>query len=301
VVLDKGEREDWFHSNFILVLTLISAVALVAFVLVELRTEHPVVDLRVFKDRSFATGTAIMFAGFFCLFGSIVLLPLYLQKLMGYTAFWAGMVLGPGGLASFFIMPVAGVLMKKGVNPRNLLALGLCLAAYSLLLMAGFDLTASFSAISWPRVVQGFGMGLFFVPLSAATYVNIAREKLGNASGIFNLLRNLGGSFGVAFSTTVLAQRAQLHQTHLVEHITPYEPSFQIGFQEILQWLHSTHPELANTTGGLMVIYGQVLRQASMLSFNDTFWLLAWFTAALVPLTMLFRRPQGPLHTGGAH
>ena len=172
-----------------------------------------------------------MFAGFFALFDILVLLPLYVQNLMGYTALWAGLVLGPGGMASFLVMPIAGLLMRRGVNPRNLLALGLATITYSLWLMSDFNLEASFYAISLPRVVLGFGMGLFFVPLATATFVDISREATGNASGIFNLLRNLGGSFGVAFSTTILAQRAQVHQNFLVEGITPYNSAFQHYFE----------------------------------------------------------------------
>jgi MFS transporter, DHA2 family, multidrug resistance protein len=290
IVLDKGEREDWFSSNFIIVLSIIAVVALLLFVVVELYTEHPVVNLRVFKDRSFATGNIIMFSGFFCLFGSIVLLPLYLQNLMNYTAYWAGLVLGPGGLASFMIMPVAGVLLKKGVNPRTLLAIGLTVSAYGLWLMSGLNLDAGFVNAALPRVVQALGLGLFFVPLSAATYANIPKQETGNASGIFNLLRNLGGSFGVAFSTTVLAQREQVHQSFLVEHITPYNPAFEAAYQRIYQWLSLHDPQASTQVGVLAVLYRETLRQASMLAFNDTFWLLAIATALLVPLTVLFRQ-----------
>ena len=160
IVLDKGQRKDWFSSDFIVTFSLISGAALILFLITELRSPHPVVNLRAFNDRSFATGNLIMFAGFFCLFGSIVLLPLYLQNLMGYTAFWAGLVLGPGGIAAFFIMPLAGLMMKKRVSPRLLLAVGLIVSAGSLWLMSGFNLEASFRAIAVPRVIQGFGLGL---------------------------------------------------------------------------------------------------------------------------------------------
>jgi len=301
IVLDKGEREDWFNSHFIVYLSIIAAVALVFFVIVELRTKYPVVDLKVFKDSTFAAGNFIMFTGFFCLFGSIVLLPVYLQKLMGYTAFWAGLVLGPGGIASFLIMPVAGTMMKKGVNPRTLLAVGLAIMAYSLYLMSGFNLQADFMAVSWPRIIQGFGMGLFFVPLAAATFANIPKEKMGNASGIFNLLRNLGGSFGVAFSTTVLSQRSQFHQNFLVEHITPYNKVFQERFAAILHWLKANDPGFASPAKVLAVFYKEVLRQASMLAFNDVFWLFAWFTAFLIPMTFILKKPTGKVEIGGIH
>ncbi len=302
VVLDKGEREDWLSSDFIIALSFLAFVALVLFVIVELKVKNPVVDLRAFKDRSFATGTVIMFAGFFCLFGSFILLPLYAQRLMNYTALWAGLILGPGGVASFLVMPVAGILMKKGVSPRSLLAIGLMASSYALWLMGGFTLDASFTDIALPRVVQAFGLGLFFVPLSAATYVNIPKEKIGNASGIFNLVRNLGGSFGVAFSTTLLAQRAQAHQSYLVEHVTPYNPNFRAYYNQLSEWIQSQHPQLAGPAFQLAVIYREVLKQANMLAFNDAFRALALGAAVLIPLTLLFKKastrtkPMGGMH-----
>ena len=299
IVLDKGQRKDWFSSNFIVTFSLISGVALILFLVTELRSSHPVVNLRAFKDRSFAIGNLIMFAGFFCLFGSIVLLPLYLQELMGYTAFWAGLVLGPGGIAAFFIMPLAGLMMKKQVSPRLLLAVGLIVSAGSLWLMSDFNLEASFRVIALPRIIQGFGLGLFFVPLSAATFIGIPNEETGNASGIFNLLRNLGGSFGVAFSTTVLARRAQMHQTFLVEHVTAYNPSFQHYYNQIQQWLQIHQPGFEGPSAALGAIYRRVLAQAQMMAFNDTFWLLALGTAVLVPLTIVFRQQSDNAHDAG--
>lgn len=292
VVLDKGEREDWFESDFIVTLTVIAAVALTTFILVELRVAHPVVNLRVFKDSTFAAGNVIMFMGYFCLLGSIVLLPLYLQNLMGYTALWAGLVLGPGGLASLMIMPVAGMLMKRGVRPNRLLAVGLVLAAVSLTLMSRFNLQADFFSAAWPRIVQALGMGLFFVPLSAATYVNIPREQMGNATGIFNLLRNLGGSFGVAFSTTVLSQRSQWHQNMLVDRLTPFDKPFHMAVDKMLALTGGDPSSFHDRTVALAGVYRETLRHAAMMAFNDTFWLFAWFTAALVPLTFVMRGPK---------
>jgi DHA2 family multidrug resistance protein len=293
IVLDKGEREDWFQSNLIIILTIIAIVALTLFAIVELYSEHPVVDLRVFKDQSFSGGTIIMFLGFFCLFGSIVLLPLYLQQLMGYTALWAGLVLGPGRISAFLCMPVAGILLRKGVKARYLLILGLATTAYAQWMMSHFNLQADFYSVAWPRFVQGFGLGLFFVPLSAATYINIPMEKAGNASGVFNLMRNLGGSFGVAFSTTVLSQRAQFHQTFVSEHVNPYNPAFQTAYHKARNLLLMHHSAAAPSTGGLAFLYQEVLRQANMLSFNDTFFCLSLATAALIPVTFLLRRGRG--------
>ncbi|HYA02768.1 MAG TPA: DHA2 family efflux MFS transporter permease subunit [Syntrophobacteria bacterium] len=301
IVLDKGEREDWFNSSFIVMLSAMAVLSLVLFVIVELRTEHPVVNLRVFRDRNFFAGNVCMFTGFGCMFGSFVLLPLYAQNLMNYTAFWAGLVLGPGGVASFMIMPIAGVLMRRGVNPRNLLAMGLTVLASTIWLMSRFNLEAGFLAIATPRLLQGFGLGLFFVPLATATFMTIPKEATGNASGIFNLLRNLGGSVGVALSTTLLSQRAQVHQTFLVERITPYNAAFQIRFEQILQWLRTYHADMASSHTALALVYRELGRQANMLAFNDTFWILACMTAAVIPLTLLFRQGKAAAPPGAAH
>jgi DHA2 family multidrug resistance protein len=293
VVLDKGEREDWFNSDFIVTLSIISAVSLATFILVELRSEHPVVNLRVLKDRTFASGNIIMFTGFFCMFGSIVLLPLYLQNLMGYTAFWAGLVLGPGGIASLAVMPFVGQLIKRGIPAKFLLALGLTLASLGLFKMSDFTLDADFISVAMPRIIQGFGMGMFFVPLGAASYVNIKVQDIGNATGIFNLVRNLGGSFGTAFSTTLLSQRSQFHQHMLVEHITPFNPVFQERFQSVLNFLSGGEmPSWVQQKQALAFFYGEVLRHASMMAFNDVFWILGWMTAAVIILTLFMKSPR---------
>ena len=170
--------------------------------------------------------------------------------------------------------------------------MGLCGVSYSVWLMSGFNLQSSFIAAAWPRIIQGFAMGFFFVPLTTTTFMDIPREETGNATGIFNLIRNLGGSFGIAFSITILAQRTQVHQSFLIEHFTPYSPSFQNYHERMLQWLQTYRPEIANNSGVLSLLYQEVLRQAAMLSFNDTFWLLAVMTACVVPLTFLFKKAQ---------
>ena len=300
IVLDKGEREDWLQSNFIVILSVTAVLALTLFIVVELNTEHPVVDLRVFRERSFTAGTIIMFLGFFCLFGSIVRLPFYTQQLMGYTAFWAGLVIGPGGISSFLVMPMAGFLMKKGIKPWILLIAGLSIASYALWMMSNFNLQGDFYSIALPRLIMSALS--FFVPLHAV-YVNIAMEQMGNASAVFNLLRNLGGSFGVAFSTTVLSERAQVHQTFLSEHITPYNPAFREAYQRTHNFLLMNHSLADPSTGGLASLYEEILRQASMLSFNDAFYMLAIGTAILIPITLLLRkgRPGAALSETGMH
>ena len=207
------------------------------FILAEFFAEDPIVNLADLPESSRSVrGILIMFFAFFNLFGSIVLLPIYLQTLMGYTSYLAGLVLGPGGIATMIAMPIAGKLVTK-VNPKAILAFGIGVAAYSVHLMAQFNLSADFNTILWPRIVLGVGMGFLFIPLTTLTMSGIRKEEMANATAIFNLLRNLGGSFGVAFVTTMLARRAQFHQVHLAEHLTPFDRNLQLAIPQLSQTL----------------------------------------------------------------
>lgn len=291
IVLDKGEREDWFASGFIVTLIIISAVSLVLFIIVEIFAEHPVVNIRVFKNISFSTGSIVMFFGFFNLFASIVLLPIYLQTLMGYTATLAGWVLGPGGIAAMVALIITGRLITR-MNPKILLSAGIIVCAYATYLMSQFNLNADFCTVSWPRIILGIGMGFFFVPLTTLTMSGIRKEDMGNATAVYNLLRNLGGSFGVAFVTTILSQRSQFHQFRLFEHLTPFDRNYQIATNSISEIMYyKGFPEsLSSDHASLLAIYKELSRQASMMSFNDAFYLTSIIMVCILPLVLLMRK-----------
>jgi DHA2 family multidrug resistance protein len=301
IVLDKGQMEDWFSSGFITVLTLVSVVSLVLFLYVESVVDHPIMNLKTFKNVSFSTGNIVMFFAFFNLFGSIVLLPVYLQTLMGYTSTLSGMVLGPGGIATLIAMPVAGRLITK-MNPKSLLAFGIVVSAYSTYLMSQFNLFADFNTIIWPRIVLGIGMGFLFIPLTTLTMSTIRKEEMGNASAIYNLLRNLGGSFGVAFVTTMIARRAQFHQVRLSDHFTPFDINYQIAAQGASQALQAKGMDpVTAAQGGPGLLYGRMIKQTSMLSFNDAFYLLSVFMVCILPLVLLMRAGKGDTSAAGMH
>jgi len=290
IVLDKGQREDWFSSGFITWLSYLSISSLIMFIVAEFFAESPIVNLRILRNLSFSSGNLIMFFVFFSLFGSIVLLPIYLQTLMGYTSFLAGLALGPGGIANIIAMPISGKLITK-INSKAILAFGIAVAAYSIHMMAQFNLNADFNTVFWPRVVLGLGMGFLFIPLTTMTMSSVRKEEMGYATAIFNLLRNLGGSFGVAFVTTMLARRVQFHQVHLVEHLTPFDKNLQLAVPGISQMLRergfvSPFPN----QGTLGAIYNQLLRQASMLSFNDVFHILSVMMASVLLLVLLMKK-----------
>jgi len=297
IVLDKGQQDDWFESSFILLLTVISAVSLILLVWWELRHDNPIINLRIFKDRSFAIGNTVMYLGFFAFFGSVVLLPLFLQNLMGYTAFRAGLVLGPGGAVTLLMLPLIGRATER-IDARLLLAVGLLVNAYSLYYMAGFNLEIGFFHGILGRTLQGIGMPFFFVSLTYLTMAWVPREQMNNASAIFNLLRNLGGSFGVAFITTFLARRSQLHHLRLGEHMTLLNPGFSFRLEELKASLALKLGGLADQTqAALGLIYRELNRQAAALAFSDVFLyqaLIFLFLAGLVviiPRTPLGRRP----------
>ncbi len=299
IVLDKGQRDDWFSSEYITVLTLISVISLFLFVVVErFFAEHPIVNFKTFRNLSFSTGNVVMFFAFFNLFGSIVLLPIYLQTLMGYNATLAGLVLGPGGVATLIAMPIAGRLVTK-LNPKALLAFGITVSAYSTHLMSLFSLQADFNTVIWPRIVLGVGMGFLFIPLTTMTMSSVKKEDMGNASAIYNLLRNLGGSFGVAFVTTIIARGAQTHQNSLVEHLSPFDRGYQIAVSQAGHALtYSGMNTAVSGNAAPATIYGQLLRQASMLSFNEAFFLLSICMILILPLVLMMKRGKAETQAG---
>jgi len=292
IVLDKGQQDDWFSSDFILALSVICSVSLVAFVFWELNHESPVVDLRVFKDRSFAVGNIVMFFGFFAFFGSVVLLPLYLQNLMGYTAFLAGVVLGPGGLIMLLTLPIAGKLTQK-LDARFILFAGLAISAYSLFYMSGFTLEIDLGAAVLGRNIQAFGISFFFVPLMYLTMAFVPKERMNNASAVFNLLRNMGGSFGVAFVTTLLARRAQFHQFRIAENLSPYDPPYVNAVDRIKALLdYKLGPAAGNADTAAALVNKHLALQANAMSFYDVFHAQALMFLGLMVLMWIMRKPE---------
>jgi DHA2 family multidrug resistance protein len=297
LVLDRGQQEDWFSSNLIVVGAIVSVFALAVLVVNELTVEQPIVNLRLFRDRTFATGSAVMFCLFFTLMGSIVLLPIYVQSLMGYSAYDAGLVLGPGGLATLMVMPVVGNLVQR-VNPKKILACGILVVAYTCWSMSRFNLQADFWTFVVPRITLGFGMGFSFIPLTTLTLSHIPREKMGQATSVYNLLRNMGGSVGIAFVTTVLARRTQFHHARLTEHLSAFDPAYALARGKAAAGLAARGLPAAGADG---LIYGQLLRQARMLAFNDAFLVTAALLVSVLALVFFMQRAAPPPHPGGGH
>ena len=224
IVLDKGQEEDWFSSHMIAILAVISAVTIIALIVHELRTDDPVVDLRVFKTRTYAVGVFLMTIVGFVLYGSMVLLPIMLQTVLGYPPLQAGIAMAPRGIGSFFMMPLTGLMTGK-FDPRKLLSVGLVVGGGTLIFLGTLNLSAGYWDIFWPQLIQGAGMALLFVPLTTVTMDSIPRERMGNATSLFNLMRNIGGSVGIATTGTLLSRHTQATTNMLGANVTIYSPA----------------------------------------------------------------------------
>jgi DHA2 family multidrug resistance protein len=292
VVLDKGQQDDWFNSSFILTNAIISVITLLMLAYVELKHPHPIVNLRLFKNVSFSAGNFIMFIVGFCLYSSIMLIPLFLQTLMGYDATMAGMVLAPGGVATLITMPFVGAAIQR-YDGRKVVLCGLIIGAWSMFIMREFTLDASYWDFVWPRIVLGFGLAMIFVPLTTVTLATIQKEEMGNATGIFNLLRNVGGSVGIAISATLLARYGQFYQNSLVGHITPYDAASRQRLAALKQAAMARGVDAATADKtALASVYGIVRRQAAMLAYNRIFWVVGIAFLIIIPFLLLLKKPR---------
>jgi DHA2 family multidrug resistance protein len=292
-VLDKGQEDDWFSSTHIVLLSFIAGTALVALVIHELTTEEPVVDLRVFKERSYAVGVFLMTVLGFVLYGSLVLLPIMLQTLLGYPPLQAGIAMAPRGVGSFVFMPFVGLLTGL-VDSRKLLFAGLVIGGSTLIWLGQLNLQAGYWDIFWPQWTQGMAMGLLFVPLTTVTMAGISREKMGNATSLFNLMRNLGGSMGIAATSTMLARDQVRVAAAIGTHLSPYDVGSQSRLETLTNGFMAAGADavtaLSRAQAALM---GELHRQATMVAFVHIFQLLGGLFVLLSPLVLLMRRPKG--------
>jgi DHA2 family multidrug resistance protein len=294
IMLDKGQEDDWFSSHFIVTLTVIAIIGLAAFVIRELNIHEPIVNFRVFKSRTYAAGVFLMALLGFVLYGSLVLLPIFLQTLLNYTAWAAGLWTSPRGIGSMIFMPIVGVLLSKRRDPRIILMAGLITGSATLYAFSRFNLQSGTWDIFWPQIIQGAGMACIFVPLTTVTMDPVPREQMGNATSIFNLMRNIGASFGIAFVTTALSRRMQFHQHRLSSDITASSPTFlQALAAAKMQFMQQGADAVTATQRAYAAIYGMVQQQAALLSFVEEFWLLAVIFLLMIPALWLMRKPRG--------
>jgi MFS transporter, DHA2 family, multidrug resistance protein len=291
-VLDKGQQEDWFGSRMITMLAIVSAAALTALIVHELRTPEPVVDLRLFKNRSYSVGVFLMTVVGFALYGSLVLLPLMLQTLFGYPSLQAGQAMAPRGLGSFIMMPLVGMITGR-VDARRLLAIGLAIGGITMLWLGQLNLQAGFWDIFWPQLLQGAGLSLLFVPLTTVSMATIAPERMGYATSLFNLMRNIGGGVGIAITGTMLARQRQGFGAMMGERLTVYDPETQSMLAQLKAGFVAAGADASTAANrAYFALNGMLQRQAAMVSFVTIFRGLGFLFLLLIPLVMLMRRPK---------
>ncbi len=294
IVLDKGERDDWFGSHFIVWATVVAVVALAAMVFWELHTDDPVIELHLLKERNFVIATTMMFVLGVVLYGTTVLLPILMQTLMGYTAMQSGLVLLPGGCALLLILPLVGRLLSQ-VEPRWMVVFGLVVTALGLFQLSKFNLDVGMSTPVWDWVISRAGVAFLFVPINVMAFYFVPKEKINNATGLINLARNIGGSMGISFVTTWLDRRAQFHQNILAGNLQPGNRLYQGALHHLAHLLTGRGLDSAHAMVQAQgMLYGQMQRQATMLSFVDNFWLMGMICLGVIPLMFLMKkiRPQ---------
>jgi DHA2 family multidrug resistance protein len=292
VAFDKGQELDWFSSHFITILVVIAVGFAIGFLVRELVAEHPVVNLRVFKLRSYSAGVFLMTVLGFVLYGSIVVIPIWLQTLLGYPAMATGFTMAPRGLGSMLGMPIIGMVVGR-FDARKILAGGLFLGALSTWQLARLNLDVGFWDLFWPQAIQGFGLSMVFVPLTTIAMSPVPREAMGNATSLFNLMRNLGGSVGIAVVTMTNTRFQQKYTAILGEHVAN-------GNAMAGQWFGSLRSLFLSTGSGPVLadqrayasLFGVIERQAAMRAFVDVFQLLTVAFLLMIPLTLIMKKPQ---------
>jgi len=300
VTLDKGQQDDWFSSPLIVVFTMLTIICLVGAVVWERVHPNPIVNVRLFNNRNFATSFGLMFTLGAVLYGSTVLIPQFVQTLLGYSAEQAGLVLSPGALFTMAMMPLVGFLVSR-VSAKYLITLGFAGLALSLFHMSNINLFIDPKTATLYRIFQASSLAFLFVPINTVSYIGVPREQNNQVSGLMNLARNIGGSVGISFFVTMLARRSQVYQNQLVDHLSASNPLLQERLNRLQQLFSSAGPgdALRRAYGA---IYMTVQQQAVLLAYVRIIEDLAIITAIFVPLILLFlkkNRPgEGP---AGAH
>ena len=289
IVLDKGQEADWLGAVWIRWFIVISAAAMIGFIMWEFRVEHPLVDLRILKSRNFAVGLMLMTVVGIILYGTTAELPLFLQTLMGYPALQSGYTMSPRGMAAFCVTLVVGRLVGK-IRLRWMLLFGFSMLAYSVFKLSNLTLQVSMASVIFPTVLNGVAVSFIFVPLTTATMSQLRQRQLGSATGLYNLMLNLGGSIGIATVTTMIARGAQAHQALMMGRLTPANPAFT-------QQLHAAQAVLARYSDPVTashqayaLIYNQLNQQAHLWAFVDTFRVFTLLVLGCLPLIFLFQR-----------
>jgi DHA2 family multidrug resistance protein len=292
IILDRGQEDDWFGATWIRWAFLIMIATLVGFVISQLTREKTLVDLSIFKNRNFTVGCLLIFAFGAAVYSAVTLLPLFYQSMMDYSALSAGLVVSPRGIGAILAMPLVGILVSK-IDPRFLVTTGFTVFGICSLIWGSITLQVAPWSLLWPIVISGFSLGMVFVPLSVVSLGDLRREQVGNASGLYNLMRNIGGSIGISVVQTILVRHAQLHQTELVRNLAPSLPEYQQNINSFSNFFLS-YGDHALAQQQAVARVGQLLgQQAELWSYVDDFRYMALACFCCVPLVWLLKRVKG--------
>ncbi|MGO8736330.1 MAG: DHA2 family efflux MFS transporter permease subunit [Terriglobia bacterium] len=290
IMLDKGQEEDWFDSRYIVFLAVAFAIGLLVWVVRELTTQNPVADLRVFGQISFAAATAANAVLVFVMYGSQVAISLWLQTLLGYPSLQAGVAMVAMGLGGIISMPVASFLISK-IDPRKVFVGGILTFSFSFYLLMGFNLDVTFWNVFWPQFLQGLALGLVFVPLTVLAVVGIPNEKMGNATGLFNMMRNIGGGVGISLVETMLTRMGQQHTNLLVSNVSQMSTSALSLVRGLKVLYVGSGPGLADQQA-YATLFGLLQRQAAMVALVRVFQYLGVLALILIPMIAFTKRPH---------
>jgi DHA2 family multidrug resistance protein len=298
IILDKGQEDDWFGATWIRWAFCFMITAFIWWVWISWKKKNPLVDLKVMKDRNFAIGCLLIFLFGVAIYSTVTVLPLFFQELLGYTAFTAGIVVAPRGLGAICGMPVIGYLSNK-VDPRLLLTFGFIVFGFTTLYFGNVTLDISHTTLLIPILITGFGLSFVFVPITTAAYGTLPNEQIGNASGLFNLMRNVGGSIGISIAQTLLTRRSAVHQNLIVNSVPITGQQFQNSVHDTTRFL-SGHFGPANAAAPAQAtLYRELQRQAANWAFVDVFrWLSLLSFACVVAVWMLKKVKPGKAPAG---
>jgi DHA2 family multidrug resistance protein len=302
IVLERGESEDWFNTPYITVLAFVSAISLVAFVWWELTTEHPVVDLRVLRNRGLSIGMFFTFILGFGLFASIFIFPIFIQNLLGFTAEQTGLILLPGSLMTAFMMPWVGIMMRKGVPPNLMAGVGFVLFFVSTTLLSRSNLSSGTADFFWPLIFRGLGLSLLFVPLTTLALSSLRGKDIAQGAGLNNMMRQLGGSFGIAIMTTFIQSRAAVHRVNLLPRMSPLNTSYTDRLSAYINGFISrgfSFTEAQNMANKAME--GALTRQSMLLTYMDAFYVVGIFFLICIPLLVFQKVDKKAAIPQGAH
>ena len=300
LVLDKGQETDWFEASWIRWLTALSAIAFLCFVVRELLTRDPIVQLRALHNRNFGIGTMITGLLGILLYGVTAFMPLFLQTVLGYSALDSGLAVSPRGMGALISMIAMGFLVNR-IDSRILLAIGLGGFGATSLALSHINLGISMGAVVWPNIINGVSGGFIFVPLTTLAMGRLRKQEMGNATGIYNLVRNVGGSIGIAALTTAIVRNMQRHQNYLAAHLTATSPVPMATIHSLTaKFVNGGADAVTAHREALGAVYSSLQQQAAVLAYADNFRLMGYLSLACIPLALMLARPQPAAEAGAA-